>query len=95
MSVGVTGVCAFLWVVAGECGWVSCVCRVGTSKELGSCSGSGLVREGFEGYESLCVFFEDENDENDERGREGFEGYGSLRVFVGCCGKVRRVRRVR
>ena len=90
----VTGVCAFLWVVAGECGWVSCVCRVGTSKELGSCSGSGLVREGFEGYESLCVFFEDENDENDERGREGFEGYGSLRVFVGCCGKVRRVRRV-
>ena len=62
----VTGVCAFLWVVAGECGWVSCVCRVGTSKELGSCSGSGLVREGFEGYESLCVFFEDENDENDE-----------------------------
>ena len=64
-------------------------------KELGSCSGSGLVREGFEGYESLCVFFEDENDENDERGREGFEGYGSLRVFVGCCGKVRRVRRVR
>ena len=77
---------------------VSCVCRVGTSKELGSCSGSGLVREGFEGYESLCVFFEDENDENDEndeRGREGFEGYGSLRVFVGCCGKVRRVRRVR
>ena len=60
----VTGVCAFLWVVAGECGWVSCVCRVGTSKELGSCSGSGLVREGFEGYESLCIFFEDENDEN-------------------------------
>ena len=49
---------------------VSCVCRVGTSKELGSCSGSGLVREGF-------------------GGREGFEDYGSLRVFVGCCGRVR------